>query len=273
VLMHRPGGELARSRNPEAVLMLEPLDPDLAARQHAALAETYRRAGVIVYSAVPDGFSRSRPSPNLMFVADLLFMTPEGAILARPASLVRAGEERHIARRLADLGVPILMSVHGRGTFEGADAAWLDEKSVLLARGRRTNREGAEQVAAILTGIGVTTIQVDLPDDGMHLMGQLRFLDKRTVVSWPGRNSLKTLQALGEHGYSVLEMPDAGELRHGMALNFVCLGPRRIVMPTGNPASQVFLEKRGVECLTVEVGEITKAAGAIGCLTGVLQRR
>jgi len=133
-------------------------------------------------------------------------------------------------------------------------------------------REGAEQVAAILTGIGVTTIQVDLPDDGMHLMGQLRFLDKRTVVSWPGRNSLKTLQALGEHGYSVLEMPDAGELRHGMALNFVCLGPRRIVMPTGNPASQVFLEKRGVECLTVEVGEITKADRGAAAALKVFRR-
>ncbi|HUU03181.1 MAG TPA: arginine deiminase family protein [Myxococcota bacterium] len=273
VLMHRPGGELARSVNPDAVLMLEQLDPDLAARQHTALAETYRRAGVNVYSVVPDGFSRSRPPPNLMFVADLFFMTPEGAILARPASLVRAGEERHIAWRLADLGVPILMSVHGKGTFEGADAAWLDEKSVLLARGRRTNHEGAEQVAAILTGIGVTTILVDLPEDGMHLMGQLRFLDKRTVVSWPGRNSSQTLRTLGEHGYSVLEMPDTEELRHGMALNFVCLSPRRVVMPAGNPASQAFLEKRGVECLPVEVEEITKAAGAIGCLTGVLQRR
>jgi len=44
----------------------------------------------------------------LMFVSDLMFMTPEGAVLARPASTVRAGEERWVARRLAELGVPIL---------------------------------------------------------------------------------------------------------------------------------------------------------------------
>jgi arginine deiminase len=272
VLMHGPGGELARSKNPDAVLMLEPLNPDLAVRQHAALAETYRRAGVNVYSVVPDGISRSRPPPNQMFVADLMFMTPQGAILARPASSVRAGEERIVAQRLADLGIPILMSVHGKGTFEGADAAWLDEKTVLLARGRRTNRVGAEQVAAIMGSLGVTTIQVDLPEAGMHLMGQLRFLDSRTAVCWPGRNSSEILRALGEHGYSVLEMPNSEELSVGMALNFVCLGPGRIVMPAGNPVSQAFLEKRGVECLTVAVDEIIKAAGAIACLTGVLLR-
>ena len=48
-----------------------------------------------------------------MFVADLMFMTPEGAILGRPASTVRAGEERLVARRLAELGVPILRVVRG----------------------------------------------------------------------------------------------------------------------------------------------------------------
>ena len=46
-------------------------------------------------------------SPNLMFVADLMFMTPEGAILGRPASTVRTGEERFVARRLAELGIAI----------------------------------------------------------------------------------------------------------------------------------------------------------------------
>jgi arginine deiminase len=43
-------------------------------------------------------------------------------------------------------------------------------------------------------------------------------------------------------------------------------------MPAGNPVSQAFYEKLGVECLTVEVGELGKAAGSIGCLTGVLER-
>jgi N-dimethylarginine dimethylaminohydrolase len=43
-----------------------------------------------------------------MFVSDLMFMTPEGVFLARPASTDRVGEERRVARRLTELGVPIL---------------------------------------------------------------------------------------------------------------------------------------------------------------------
>ena len=101
VLMHRPGPELARSAKPDQVLMLEPLDPELACRQHDALRQAYEKAGVQVYSVVPPGYERSRPPPNLMFVADLMFMTCQGAIVGRPASTVRAGEEKHISLRLA----------------------------------------------------------------------------------------------------------------------------------------------------------------------------
>jgi arginine deiminase len=57
-----------------------------------------------------------------------------------------------------------------------------------------------------------------------------------------------------------------------MALNFVTLGPRQILMPAGNPITQAFLEDAGINCQTVEVDELIKAAGGIGCLTGILQR-
>jgi arginine deiminase len=272
VLLHRPGPELARSSEPDRVLMLEPVDPGKAQAQHDALAETYREVGVQVYSVVPPGFERSRPPPNLMFVADLIFMTPQGAILGRPASTVRAGEERLVARRLADLGIPIVMSVHGKGTFEGADAAWLNEETVLLARGLRTNPEGAGQVASVLTGMGVNPIQVDLPGGFMHLMGQLRFLDDFTAVIWPGGLPEEGLEALRANRFEILTLPDEKELADGMAMNFVTVSRRRIVMPAGNPATQSFLERKRVHCSTVDISELKKAAGGIGCLTGVLQR-
>jgi arginine deiminase len=58
----------------------------------------------------------------------------------------------------------------------------------------------------------------------------------------------------------------------GAALNFVTLAPGRIVMPAGNPVTQGFFEDAGVACVTVEVDELAKAAGAIGCSTGILRR-
>jgi N-dimethylarginine dimethylaminohydrolase len=202
----------------------------------------------------------------------LFFMTPEGAVLARPASTVRAGEERWVARRLADLGVPILRTLQGQATFEGADAAWLNSQTVLLGRGLRTNAQGGEQVAEVLGRIGVDVIRVDLPAGAMHLMGLLRFLDQDLAVAWPDRLPFTALEALQTHGYRVHFLPDEDEATHGHALNFVTLDRRQILMPAGNPVTQAFYQSLGVRCGTVEIGELKKAAGGIACLTGVMAR-
>jgi N-dimethylarginine dimethylaminohydrolase len=239
-----------------------------ARRQHDSLAETYRDAGVTVRYVEPSRV----PPPNLMFVADLVFMTPEGAILGRPASMVRAGEERLVARRLAELGIPILRGVRGNGTFEGADAAWLDSETVLLATGLRTNDEGANQVATLLGEMGVEVVRVGLPCGAMHLMGQLRIADRDLAVAWPGRVPHRAVEVLRGRGCRILFLPDEMEAERGMALNFVTLSPRRIVMPSGNPVTRSLYEGAGVACLTVEVDELARAAGGIGCLTGVLER-
>ncbi len=268
VLLHRPGPELAAIAEPDQAHLLEALDADLASQQHDALAQAYGTFGIgVVYLESP-----MQPPPNLMFMADLLFMTPEGAILGRPASTVRAGEERMVARRLAELGIPILRSVRGTGTFEGADAAWLDPRTVLLATGLRTNADGAVQAAALLHEMGISVIQVGLPYGTMHLMGQLRFADRDLAIAWPGRVPYAAVEALRCRGYSVLFLPDEAEAQNGMALNFVTLAPRQILMPAGNPTTQSFYEQAGITCHRVEVDELAKAAGGIGCLTGILRR-
>jgi N-dimethylarginine dimethylaminohydrolase len=268
VLLHRPGDELKASADPNSVQMIEPLDLACAQAQHDGLAEAYRQAGVRVQYVEPS----CQPLPNQMFVADLMFATPEGVILARPASTVRAGEERQVARRLADLGVPIVRCVRGKGTFEGADAAWIDPQTVILGRGLRTNDEGAAQVTSTLNEMGVEVIQVDLPFGTMHLMGMLRFFDRDLAIAWPKRLVHKGVDALKARGYQVVFTPDEREAAYGKAFNFVTLGPRQILMAAGNPQTQAFYESLGVTCHPVPVDELGKAAGAIGCLTGIVER-
>ncbi len=268
VLLHGPGAELEELTDPNEAQMLASLDPTRVRQQHDALAKAYQDAGIAVHYVEPDG----TPPPNLMFVADLMFMTPEGAILGRPASTVRAGEERFVAQRLASLGIPILRSVRGTGTFEGADAAWIDPETVLLATGLRTNAEGAAQVTSLLHEMGAGVVLVGLPYGAMHLMGQLRFADRDLAIGWPGRVPYAAVEALRARGYTVLILPSEVEAVRGFALNFVTLGPRRILMAEGNPITQAFYQDAGITCHTVEVDELLKAAGGIGCLTGILER-
>jgi len=268
VLLHRPGAELDKLTDPDAVQMLAPVDPARATQQHDALAQAYRDAGVAVHYVEPDAIT----TPNQMFVADLMFMTPEGAIVARPASTVRAGEERFVARRLGALGIPVLRSVRGKGTFEGADAAWINPQTVLLATGLRTNKEGANQVSSLLEEMGIEVVRVGLAYGTMHLMGQVRLADKDLAIAWPARLPHAAVEALRHRGYQVLFLPDLEEAVKGFALNFVTLGPRRILMAAGNPVTTALYERAGITCHQVQVDELLKAAGGIGCLTGVLER-
>ena len=268
VILHRPGPEIETLVDADSVQMLDIPNPSTTRDQHDAIADVYRREGVNVYCVKPKGI----PPPNLMFQADLMFMTPEGAILARPASTVRAGEERIVAECLAGLGVPILQSIRGNGVFEGADAAWLNHDTVMVATGHRTNQEGAEQVANILIEMGVEVIQVGLPHGSMHLMGTLRLPDEDLAVCWPGKVPYDAVVVLRDLGFDVVFLPDIEEAMKGAPLNFVTVKPMRIFMPGGNPVTQTFLEDLGIMCLSTEVFELLKAAGGIACLTGILER-
>lgn len=272
MLLHRPGPELAAAQDdPDSALMLGALDLGRAQGEHDGLAERYREQGVRVQTLDPE----PPASPNQMFCADLFVMTPEGAILARPASAVRAGEERAVARRLADLGVPVLKTLTSRATFESADLMWLDPATAVIGRGLRTNQAAIDQIETLLAELGVATLAVDLPYGTMHLMGMLRIVDRDLAVAWPRRTPHATVTALRERGVEVAFLPDAAaveEAERSRALNFVTLGPRRILMVADNPVSQAFYESYRIECVTTAAGELAKAAGAIGCLTGVLSR-
>jgi N-dimethylarginine dimethylaminohydrolase len=268
VLLHRPGPELA-VEDFNAAQLLEQPNFARAVQQHDALATTYRTAGVTVHYVEP---AVSPASPNQIFCADLFAMTPEGAILARPASTVRAGEERWVARRLADLGVPLLATLTGHAVFEGADLIWLDRRTAAIARGLRTNDEAIAQIGAILARLGTELIPFDLPFGTMHLMGLVRIFDRDLAVAWPRRTPFALVRALEARGTKVHFLPEEASASQNTAFNCVTLGPRKILMVAGHPVTQRFFEDLGVTVQAQPADELAKAAGAIGCLSGIVAR-
>lgn len=270
VLMHRPGQELAASlEDTEKALMLEPLDISLAQEQHDKISDAYRQEGIKVHMVD----SETQVQPNQMFCADLCAMTPQGAILARPAGHVRAGEERPVARRLADLGIPILRTMTGDAVFEGADLMWLDESTAMIGRGHRTNQAAITQITATLAEIDCTLIPVDLPFGTMHFMAMMRIADSDLAFCWSGRTPLATVNALRDRGYQVAFPPLTDSLLSYRMMNFATLGPRKILLAAGFGEIQAFFESFGIEVMTTDVSELAKAAGNIGCLSSVLSRK
>ncbi|MCP4877954.1 MAG: amidinotransferase [Gammaproteobacteria bacterium] len=269
VLLHCPGEELnAAQKDPEAVQMLDAVDLGQAREEHAAMVEMYHSQNVQVHFVEPD----LPCQPNLMFCADLFVMTPQGAIIARPASTVRTGEERWVARKLSALGMPILATLTGTATFEGADLMWVDEKTAIIGRGLRTNDQAISQIESLLSGLDIELIVVDSPFGIMHFMSLLRIVDHNLAICWPRRTPHHTVRTLQERGYEVKFPAFVDDPQSYRGINFVTLGPRRILMVGGIPKVQAYFEDLEIECLVTPTDELTKAAGNVGCLTGVLQR-
>lgn len=267
VLLRRPGAEIAVD-DVNAAQQLEALDLARAQEEHDALAGAYSQAGVEVLH-VPETFPAQ---PNRMFCADLFAMTREGAVLARPASTVRAGEEVAVAQALATARVPILRTLVDEATFEGADLMWLDPGTAILGLGLRTNRMAASMVEDVLALQDVDLIRVDMPFGTMHLMGMLRIADRDLAIAWPRRTPHAAVMALRSRGYRVEFLEITDEVEANRALNFVTLGPRKILMPAGNGTTKAWYESLGIEVLETPMYELRKAAGAVGCLTGVVAR-
>jgi N-dimethylarginine dimethylaminohydrolase len=266
VLMRRPGPEIDGVTDPNAALWLEALDPDLARAQHDALAKVYRTHGVTVHYV--EGGRRDKP--NSHFVRDLMLMTPEGVIVTRPASQQRTGEERFVAEALGRLGVPVLMTVHGEGTFEGADVVLAGPQLAFLAEGMRTNAAGADQVAWALRQVGYSqVVRLQLPYGTVHLDGVLSLVDRDLALVRFRETPLLAVETLRDHGFRILEAPP--EDRH-MPENIVALAPGHLVMPQGNPRAKRLLEEAGCTVIEVDLREIQKSGGAMHCMTGFLKR-
>jgi len=269
VLMRRPGPEIENIGAPGAFRFAGQMDPVKAQEQHDALVEIYREHGVRVYYV-----ENMRPDrPNGVYVRDLVFMTPQGAILARPGISARRGEERYAAEALARLGVPIIHTVCGEGTFEGACATWVDRETVIIGTSSRCNAAGAAQVEATLRAIGVKTIiPFQIPFGSIHIDGILNIADRRKAMIFPWQTPYDVARALLDKGFTLLENPHIEEIKIGHGLNFVALEPGKVVMPAGNPLSRRVLEDGGIEVIEADISELMKGRGAIHCMTAFLKR-
>lgn len=268
VLMRRPGNEVENFNANEMRFSEVPIDVELMRAQHDDVVKIYRDFGVKVYYVE----NQRQDRPNAVFCRDLMFMTPEGAILTRPGMAGRRGEERYIAETLAKLGVPIIRTICGKGIFEGANAMWVDRKTCVVSTGSRCNKSGFEQVSYELNRMGVDVYHMQQPYSNIHIDGLMNPVSEDSVLIHASQVPYDILDMLKRKGYKILEAPSRTEVRESFGCNFVALEPNNIVMPSGNPRTQELLEKNGVKVHTVNISEIIKGKGALHCITAYLKR-
>lgn len=268
VLMRRPGREIEQFDQDE-VRFRENVNAELFRKQHDALTQIYRDYNIKVFYVEEQRSDR----PNAVYCRDLMFMTPEGAIITRPGMAARRGEERYVAKALADIGVPIVRTVNGDGIFEGANAMWVDRKTVILATSSRTNRSGYEQVEYELKRMGVEQIiPMQIPYSNIHIDGIFNFASNDVAMVHASQVPYDVCDTLKRKGIKVLEAPSTKEVVETFGCNFVAIKPCLVVQPDNNPYCKELLEKNDIEVISIDVSEFVKGRGTIHCSTAFLKR-
>src|SRR5687767_10964282 len=247
--------------------------PDLtrAIDQHDRFVDILRSSGATVHELPRDPHT----TLDSIYVRDASIVSPTGSILCTMGKVERAAEPAAQAKALNALGFAIAGRITAPGTLEGGDLIWLDEQTVAVGRGYRTNADGIRQLRT-LVGESVAVVEVPLPHwrgpgDVMHLMSLISPLDRDLAVVYSRLLPVPFREWLLERGVRLVETPD--EEFETMGTNVLAVAPRRCVMLSGNPRTRAALEAAGAEVTEYEGQEISvKGAGGPTCLTRPILR-
>ena len=213
---------------------------------------------------------------DAIYVRDATVVSAQGVILASMGKLSRVTEPAAQGDDLQQHGWPVAGSIAAPGHLEGGDVIWLDQTTLAVGLGARTNAEGIRQLKALLRHSITELIVVPLPDypgqhDVMHLMSLISPVDRDLAVIYSRLLPDAFRRTLLDRGVRFVDVPD--EEFDTMGSNVLALQPRECVMLSGNPRTRAALEKAGAVVHVYDGTEISlKGGGGPTCLTRPLTR-
>lgn len=264
-------------------LLCEPANGDFAAagwsappdlfelrRQHAAFADLLAGLGVeVTVVRAPDGLV------DACYPYDPVFVTGAGVVELRMAKAARLGEPEFLAGTVEAAGVPRLGALSGGAVADGGDMLWLDDGTLAVARGYRTNAAAHAQLSELLAPEGANVERFDLPHHGgaerlLHLLSVLSPVADDLAVVFEPLCPVPLLEALDERGIRRVRCsPEELELQ---GCNVLAVRPGVVVLADACPGTRRALERVGCEVHAYASSELNKGEGGPTCLTRPLFR-
>jgi N-dimethylarginine dimethylaminohydrolase len=247
--------------------------PDLprAIDQHDRFIDILRTSGATVHLLPPD----TRTTLDSIYVRDASIVSSGGVILCAMGKPERATEPAAQEGTFGTFGITISGRITPPGRLEGGDLIWLDNRTLAVGRGYRTNADGIRQLR-MLVGDSVEVIEVPLPHwrghaDVMHLMSLISPVDHDLAVVYSRLLPVPFREWVLHRGIRLVEVPD--DEFDSMGTNVLALAPRRCLMLRGNRLTRRALEQSGCDVVEYEGSEISvKGAGGPTCLTRPIRR-
>ena len=210
-------------------------------------------------------------SIDSIYTHDPCVVSNNGVILCNMGKKARLAEPNTMEDYFKSIQMPILGRIKAPGTLEGGDVVWIDEKTIAVGEGYRTNKEGIKQLKHLLSDQVEKVISVQIthwtfPKDWIHLMSNISPIDHNLYLVYSRLLPVPFRKYLLDRNIELIDVPD--EEYESMGCNVLAVAPRKVIMINGNLISKQLLEKKGIDVYTYDGSEISiKGAGGPTCLT------
>ena len=215
--------------------------------------------------------NNNNTTPDSIYTHDPCIVSNKGVILCSMGKDDRRSEVPAVESYFKSLDIPILGKIKKPGNLEGGDVVWINERSVAVGEGYRSNSEGIKQLKDLLSDLVDNVISVPLPHwtgplDCLHLMSLLSPIDKDLFLVYSRLLPVPFLKYLSLLKIKLIHVPD--NEYDSMGCNILAVAPKKVIMLEGNPETKKMLEKNKVEVFCYDGSEISlKGAGGPTCLT------
>ncbi|NOG27585.1 dimethylarginine dimethylaminohydrolase family protein [Lysinibacillus fusiformis] len=206
-----------------------------------------------------------------LYAHDPVKFTPKGAILLKSGKKLRQPEASIYKEFLKDKGISIIGELTGDAVADGGDIVWLDDRTLAVGRGYRTNDEAIRQLKEMTAEMVDEFIVVQLPHDlgeaeCLHLMSFISMVDKDIAVVHSRLMPVFFRQLLVERGIQLVEVPK--DEYDTLGCNVLALAPRVCVLPEGNTVTKQQLIEAGATVFEYKGQQISVlGTGGPTCLT------
>ena len=270
---------LFRSRDPAAVdrqwrdlRYLARPDVTAAWAEYEHFLALLEAAGVDTLRLPPD----DTVGLDSLYARDVSIVCDRGVILCNMGKRQRRTEPAAQEAAFRAAGIPIWGRITGDGTVEGGDVCWIDERTLAVGRGYRTNDAGIRQLRELVRDCVDEVVVVPLPhwrgpEDVFHLMSIVSPIDRDLFLVYAPLMPVPFREALLSRGIELIEVPEPEFATLGC--NVLAVAPRDVLMVAGNRATRAGLERAGVTVREFAGREIClKGGGGPTCLTRPLTR-
>ena len=224
-------------------------DYERAREQHDSYVGALERCGLEVTV-----LSADERYPDSVFIEDTAVVTERCAVIANPGAPARRGEVGEVEEALSKHYENIERIV-SPGTLDGGDVLQVGDH-FYIGLTRRTNREGAEQLSALLRRYGFGACFVDVR----------RFLHLKTGVAYLGGNDLVVAGELVANaefdGFDKLVVaPDEEYCANCIRVD------DHVLVAGGYEETKRKIVGRGYEVIELEMSEFRKVDGGLSCLS------